>query len=99
MGNVIKHQRKCIACSEFKSKRELIKITKEHNTGDVIINPDSYTFGRSVYLCYNQSCIENAFKKNRINKALKTNADVDKSLISNLLDRNLKGTLDGQFKS
>jgi len=91
--------RKCISCGAYKKRSELIKITKEKISGNIVTEPDSKTFGRSVYLCYNQSCIENAFKKNRINKALKTNADVDKSLISNLLDRNLKGTLDGQFKS
>ena len=64
----------------------MIKITKEHKTGKPIINPDSKTFGRSVYLCYNQSCIEQAIKKNRINKVLKTNIDID-----------LKGLLDGQY--
>jgi hypothetical protein len=84
MGIVIKHLRKCIACSELKSKKELIKITKEHNTGNVIINPNSLTFGRSVYICYNQNCIDNAFKKNKINKVLKTNADIDKSVLEDL---------------
>ena len=64
----------------------MIKITKEHKTGKPIINPDSKTFGRSVYLCYNHSCIEQAIKKNRINKVLKTNIDID-----------LKGLLDGQY--
>ena len=78
--------RKCISCGEFKPRDNMIKITKEHNTGKPIINPDSKTFGRSVYLCYNQSCIEQAIKKNRINKVLKTNINID-----------LKGLLDGQY--
>ena len=78
--------RKCISCGEFKPRENMIKITKEHNTGKPIINPDSKTFGRSVYLCYNQSCIEQAIKKNRINKVLKTNIDND-----------MKGLLDGQY--
>ena len=63
----------------------MIKITKEYLTGEVIVNPDSKTFGRSVYLCYNQNCIEQALKKNRLGKALKTNED-------------WKGLLDGQLK-
>lgn len=71
--------RKCIGCGELKTRENLIKITKEHNTGRVVINPDSLTFGRSAYLCYNQMCIESAFKKARINRALKTNASLDKS--------------------
>ena len=77
--------RKCIGCGNLISRSLMIKITKEHLTGEVIVNPDSKTFGRSVYLCYNQNCIEQALKKNRLGKALKTNED-------------WKGLLDGQLK-
>jgi predicted RNA-binding protein YlxR (DUF448 family) len=77
--------RKCAGCGELKSRNGMIKITKEFLTGKVIVNPDSKTFGRSVYLCYNQNCIEQALKKNRLGKALKTNED-------------WKGLLDGQLK-
>ena len=66
----------------------MIKITKEHKNGNVVVNPNSLTFGRSVYLCYNQNCINTALKKG-INKTLKTN----------LSKEELKGLLDGQFKS
>ena len=78
--------RKCVGCGELKSREEMIRIIKEHSTGEIILNPNSKTFGRSAYLCYNQSCIEQAIKKNRINKVLKTNIDID-----------LKGLLDGQY--
>jgi predicted RNA-binding protein YlxR (DUF448 family) len=78
-------KRKCIGCGEYKEAEKLIKITKEYTSGNIVIEPDSKTFGRSVYLCYNQNCIDNSFKKNRINKALKTNAIIDKSLINGLL--------------
>ena len=82
-------KRKCLGCGEIKPREKLIKITKEFNQGEVVLNPDSKTFGRSVYLCYNQSCIEKAFKKNKISRILKTNKILD----------DLKGQLDGQFKS
>ena len=65
----------------------MIKITKEHSTGEVVVNPNSKTFGRSVYLCYNQDCIEQALKKKKINKMLRINTSID-----------LKGLLDGQLK-
>ena len=68
----------------MKPQVELIKVTKEYLSGQVFINPNSKTFGRSAYLCYNQNCIEQAIKKRRLNKALKTNIDID-----------LKGLLDG----
>ena len=82
-----KHLRKCIGCGEMKSQNEMIKITKEHINNDIIINPDSKTFGRSAYLCYNQDCIEQALKKKKINRVLKLGTNID-----------LKGLLDGQLK-
>jgi predicted RNA-binding protein YlxR (DUF448 family) len=80
--------RKCVGCGEIKPCEDMIKITKEYKTGKIVLKPDSKIFGRSAYLCYNQSCIEQALKKKKINRALKTNTGVD-----------LKGILDGQFKS
>lgn len=66
-------QRKCIGCFEIKNREELIKITRESNTGNVFINPNSKIFGRSAYLCYNDTCIKNALKKNKLQKFLKAN--------------------------
>ena len=79
--------RKCVACGELRPSNDMIKITKEYSTQKLVINPDSKTFGRSAYLCYNQSCIEQALKKKKINKALKLALSLD-----------LKGYLDGQLK-
>jgi len=78
--------RKCVGCGELKDTENLIKITKEHNSGEIFLNPDGKIFGRSAYLCYNKLCVENALKKNRLNRALKTTKD-------------LKGLLDGKYES
>lgn len=78
--------RKCVGCNELKSKENLIKITKEHTTGEIFVNPNSKTFGRSAYLCYNQSCIDTAFKKNKLNRVLKTNKNIEKSELLTLLE-------------
>lgn len=76
--------RKCISCGEIKPRDEMMKITKEYSTGKLVLNPDSVTFGRSAYLCYNQNCIEQALKKKKINKALKINMGLDlKGLLEN----------------
>lgn len=77
-------ERKCVGCGKIKNRQELIKITKVDD--DIIVNPDSKKFGRSVYVCYNNVCIENAFKKNRISKILKTSIPED-----------LKGKLINEF--
>lgn len=65
-------ERKCVSCGIIKNRDDLIKITKQKTHQDLVINGDSKIFGRSVYLCYNNSCIEAAFKKNKLQKALKT---------------------------
>lgn len=78
--------RKCVGCGDLKPRENMLKLTKDFKSGKVVLNPDSLTFGRSAYLCYNQSCIELALKKNKLNRALKTGED-------------LKGILNGQYKS
>ena len=72
----------------MKPKEELIKITKEHKSGNIIVQPNSKIFGRSVYLCYNQKCIDIIMKKG-INKSLRTSISRE----------DLKGLLDEQLKS
>ena len=74
--------RKCVGCGKIKPREEMIKVTKDYKTGKIVIEPDSKTFGRSAYFCYNENCKALALKKNRLNKALKTSED-------------LKGILDG----
>lgn len=80
-------RRKCVGCGELKPRENMIKITKEHKTGELVLNPNSKTFGRSAYLCYNQNCIEQAMKKKKINRILKTNLNID-----------LEGLINEQFK-
>ena len=65
-------KRKCAGCGEIKDRSELIRITNDRENGQVIINRNNKIFGRSAYLCYNNTCIENAFKKNKLQKILKT---------------------------
>ena len=79
--------RKCVGCDELKPRKNMIKITKDYLRDEIVINPNSKIFGRSAYLCYNQSCIEKALKKKKINRALKINTGLD-----------LKGLLDEQYK-
>ena len=79
-------ERKCAGCGKLKNREELIKITKENQHGDVIINHSNKKFCISVNLCHNNLCIVASFKKNRISKALKTSVPED-----------LKGRLINEF--
>jgi len=76
-GGDLTIERKCIGCDEIKNRDDLIKITKEHATNSLVINGNSKVFGRSAYLCYNSTCIENAFKKNKLQKILKTSVPAE----------------------
>lgn len=76
--------RRCVSCWQVKNRDNLIKVTSDNKTGNVVINPNSVTFGRSVYLCYNEACIEAAFKKNKMEKHLKRS--IPKELKGQLLD-------------
>lgn len=69
--------RKCIGCFQTKNREEMVKITKENKTGEIFINPNSKIFGRSVYLCYNDSCIKDSLKKNKLARFLKASLTED----------------------
>ena len=75
--------RKCIGCFKDKNRDGMIKITRQNQTNAIFINPNSKIFGRSVYLCYNNTCIEQSFKKNKLAKFLK--ADLTEELKENII--------------
>ena len=80
----MEHLRKCVGCGCLKNRDDMIKITYDKNLDEIVLNPNSKIFGRSVYLCYNKACIETAFKKNKIGKHLK--ATIPNELKGQLLD-------------
>ena len=65
--------RKCIACGKIQNRDNMIKLTKNFLTGNITVNKNSKEFGRSAYICYNESCIKSAIKKNKLEKALRCN--------------------------
>lgn len=69
--------RKCVGCGEYKKKEDLIKITSEHNSGEIFVNPNSSVFGRSCYICRDENCINKAFRKLKIAKIMKRNVNSD----------------------
>ena len=71
------HYRKCAGCGEVKDREELIKITSEHLSDEIYINPSGKIFGRSVYICNDKNCISTAFKKDKISKYLKKKVPVE----------------------
>ena len=58
--------RKCCACGKISDRNIFIRIMQEHASGKIIINPDNFQFGRSIYLCKNEECIKIALKKKKL---------------------------------
>lgn len=69
-------QRTCIACRQVKEKKTLIRIVRTEN-GVVEIDILGNKPGRGAYLCSDKVCWELAFKKNRLDYALRTKLDAD----------------------
>ena len=78
-------QRRCVGCRQLAPRDTLIRIVRQHDTGDCIICPnDSKIMGRSAYLCYNSDCLQRIRKKNRLRHALR--APVSPDLYDSLAD-------------
>jgi len=69
-------QRSCVACRTSAAKRELVRIVRLP-TGVVEVDPTGKKSGRGAYLCRQVTCWEEALKRNRLSKALRTTLTVE----------------------
>ena len=69
-------QRKCIVCGENKDTHELIRIVKNKEEG-IILDPTGKKNGRGAYICKNETCINEAKKKRKLEKVFKTEISDD----------------------
>ncbi|MEF9990467.1 MAG: YlxR family protein [Romboutsia sp.] len=63
-------QRKCIACQDRDSKKELIRIVKNKD-GEIFLDPSGKANGRGAYICKSLECLKRAIKTKALNKAFK----------------------------
>ena len=59
--------RRCVSCRKVIDRQHLLKVTKDHQGGVVL----GGGMGRSAYLCPNNSCLEEALRRKRLQKALR----------------------------
>jgi predicted RNA-binding protein YlxR (DUF448 family) len=64
-------QRSCVACRTTTAKREFVRVVRLP-TGAVEVDPTGKKSGRGAYLCRQVTCWEEALKRNRLAKALRT---------------------------
>ncbi|NLG32458.1 MAG: YlxR family protein [Syntrophomonadaceae bacterium] len=74
-------QRMCVGCREMKNKRELLRVVRTPD-GNIEIDPTGKKSGRGAYICATISCLEQAIKANRLQKALEH--EIPKNIIEGL---------------
>ena len=58
----------CISCRKTYDRKDLLKITKDHNQGIIL----QKGMGRSAYICKSNKCYSDSKIKKKLQKALKT---------------------------
>ena len=80
--------RQCISCRIQITRDNFIRVMKSFDStpGEekILINPDKYSFGRSVYLCKSANCIKLAIKDKKILKVLKVSSKSLEKIIPEL---------------
>ena len=61
----------CISCKKTYDRKNLIKITKDHNQGIIF----EKGMGRSAYICKSKKCFSDSKIKKKLQKALKTSLE------------------------
>ena len=59
--------RRCVSCRKLLNRKQLWKVTRDHQDG-VVLNGG---MGRSAYLCPNEICLEDSWRRKRLQKALR----------------------------
>ncbi len=64
-------QRTCVACRETSAKREFVRIVRTPE-GRVEVDPSGKHAGRGAYLCARVECWQDALKRDKLSRALRT---------------------------
>jgi predicted RNA-binding protein YlxR (DUF448 family) len=83
-------QRTCVSCRETAAKRGLVRLVRTPE-GTVEIDETGKKAGRGAYLCPRLECWQEALKKERLAKALRTRLwETDTKALEAYADRFLK---------
>ncbi len=73
--------RRCVSCRKLLDRQQLWKVTRDYQDGVVLEGG----MGRSAYLCPKEDCLEESWRRKRLQKALR--CQVPASLIKVLQKR------------
>ena len=68
--------RMCIACREMKPKKEMLRIVKNAEDS-IFIDFKGKAPGRGAYICDNEQCVKDCFKRKILNKVFQINVSDD----------------------
>ncbi len=84
--------RRCVACRKVVDRQQLFKVTRDHQDG-VILDGG---MGRSAYLCPSETCLEEAWRRKRLQKALRCQVNLK---VIEVLKERLNQTNDSSAKA
>jgi len=73
--------RRCVACRQLLDRRQLWRVIRDHRDGVLL----DVGVGRSAYLCPKETCLEEARRRKRLQKALR--CQVPDSVVEVLQER------------
>ena len=59
--------RRCVACRQLMDRSQLWRVIRDHRDGVLL----DRGMGRSAYLCPRKTCLEEAYRRKRLQKALR----------------------------
>ena len=59
--------RRCVSCKKLINRNQLLKVTRDYQDGVIL----SGGIGRSAYICPTETCLEEALRRKRLQKALR----------------------------
>lgn len=62
-------QRTCVGCQQVKGKKEMVRIVRDPQ-GNLSVDATGKTSGRGAYICPLATCLEQAVKTRRLERAL-----------------------------
>lgn len=63
--------RLCLGCNEMKPKKELIRVVRPPDGGDIFIDDTGKKSGRGAYICRDVNCFRKARKTKRLERTFK----------------------------
>lgn len=63
--------RKCIGCGQVQEKNNMVRLVKDKDSVDIVLDNDRHMDGRGAYICKDIKCLEKARKSKGLEKSFR----------------------------